>query len=264
MILRKFSPAFGTAFVALSVALFLPAIASATGKLLQLSTLSALSAGVYDGYSTLEPIQRPGAYGLGTFDKLDGEMVVLEGVAYRVGIDGKVTKPANSTKIPFASVSALGEPDVTFDLGAVAGKADLEKLILSNLQSQNYPVLIVINARFDSITTRSVPAQQKPYEPLADVCATQQKEFALGAQEGTLVGFYCPPYMSGLNAPGFHLHFLNDTRDAGGHVLALAIKDGRARLQVLTSLHVILPGLDSAFAESDIAPAQPRDKVKGE
>jgi acetolactate decarboxylase len=248
----------------LSAAMLFPSASSATGKLLQLGTLSALSAGVFDGASTLEPLQRPEAYGLGTFDKLDGEMVVLEGVAYRIGSDGKVTKPANATKVPFASISVLGDPDVAFTLGAVASKADLEKLILSKLQSPNYPVLIVINARFDSIRTRSVPAQQKPYEPLAEVCAEQQKEFPLGAQEGTIVGFYCPSYMSGLNAPGFHLHFLNDAHDAGGHVLELAIKDGRVRLQYLTGIQAILPGLDSAFAQSDIASAKSAEKVKGE
>jgi acetolactate decarboxylase len=264
MIFRKTSPAFLAAFVALSAAVLAPSISSATGRLLQVGTLSALSAGVYDGYSTLEPLQRPNAFGLGTFDKLDGEMVVLDGVAYRIGSDGKVTKPVNSTKIPFAAVSVIAEPDVTFDVGAVASKADLEKLILSKLSSVNYPVLIVINAHLDAIRTRSVPAQQKPYEPLADVCATQQKEFELGAQDGTLVGFYCPQYMSGLNAPGFHLHFLNDDHSAGGHVLSLAIKSGRARLQILTSVLDILPGTDSAFAESDIAPAKPAEKVKGE
>ena len=261
---RKISPALRAAFLLVATAFLFPSVSTATGKLLQIGTLSALSAGVYDGDTNLEPLQRPETYGLGTFDKLDGEMVVLEGVTYRVDSSGHVTKPTTSTKVPFASVSILNEPDLSFDLGSIASKAELEKLILSKLESPNYPVLIVINARLDSIKTRSVPAQKKPYNPLAEVCATQQQVFDLGAQEGTIVGFYCPEYMAGFNAPGFHLHFLNDLHDAGGHVLELAIKDGRARLQYLTGVQTILPGLDSAFAASDIGSAVPARKVQGE
>jgi acetolactate decarboxylase len=257
-------PSFRRAIALAAIIALAPSLALATGKLLQLGTLSALSAGVYDGADNMDALQRPEAYGLGTFDKLDGEMVVLGGVVYRVGSDGSVTKPAPATKIPFASVSVLESPDIAFDMGAVASKADFEKLILSKLQSLNYPVLIVVSVHLDSIRTRSVPAQQKPYAPLGEVCATQQKEFNLGAQEGTLVGFYCPSYMAGLNAAGFHLHFLNNDRTAGGHVLEFTAKDGKVRLQILTGIQAILPGTDSAFAVSDIEPAKPVKKTAGE
>ncbi|MFA5257066.1 MAG: acetolactate decarboxylase, partial [Opitutales bacterium] len=60
------------AFLALLAAL--PCLLSATGRLLQEGTLSSLVDGVYDGSIPMEIIQRPDAYGLGTFDKLDGEM----------------------------------------------------------------------------------------------------------------------------------------------------------------------------------------------
>jgi acetolactate decarboxylase len=237
-----------------SIAL-LPALASATGKMIQLSTLSALSAGVFDGEAdTMNVLQRPDAYGLGTFDKLDGEMIVKDGVAYRVGSDGKVTKPAPDTAIPFAAISVLDTPDVAADLGAFANRAEVEKFILSKLPSLNYPVLIVIDGRFTNMKTRSVPAQHKPYGALGDVCATQQKVFELGDQEGTVVGFYCPSYMAGFEAVGFHLHFLNSSHDAGGHVLDFAVTDGKLRLQIITGFQAILPKPGSAFAESDLEP----------
>lgn len=253
-------------FFAASLAM-LPAIASATGKMVQLSTLSALSAGVYDGApETMNVLQRPNAYGLGTFDKLDGEMIVMDGVAYRASVDGKVNKPANTTPIPFAAISVLDMPDIAANLGKMANRDELEKFILSQLPSQNYPVLIVVDGRFADMKTRSVPAQQKPYLPLGDVCATQQKVFELGEQEGTLVGFYCPAYMSGFQAVGFHLHFLNSAHDAGGHVMDFAIDSGKLRLQILTSFQAILPATDSDFANTDIIPpnASATAKTPGE
>ncbi|HNX05017.1 MAG TPA: acetolactate decarboxylase, partial [Opitutales bacterium] len=232
----------------------LPQIATATGKLLQVGTLSALSAGVYDGSTTLGPIQRPDAYGLGTFDRLDGEMIVMSGVIFRVGSDGRVTKPVNTTTIPFAAISQLDTPDASADVTATTGRAAFEKLVMEKLQSANYPALVVFDGKFSAVRTRSVPAQQKPYPTLAEVCSTQQKEFDLGPQEGTLVGFFCPQWMAGINAPGMHLHFLNSDHSAGGHVLDFTIESGVLRIQTLTGVQVLLPGVDSAYAESDIAP----------
>jgi acetolactate decarboxylase len=249
-------------FVAfLAIAALLPASAFATGKLLQVGTLSALAAGVFDGATTLEPIQRPEAYGLGTFENLDGEMVVLNGVVYQVKVDGSVAKPAVATKIPFAAVSVMGEADVTATLGSFASKEEFQNYVLGKLQSLNHPALIIFEGKLSAVTTRSVPAQKKPYPTLAEACLGQA-EFVLGAQEGTLVGFYCPQWMAGLNAPGFHLHFLNSDKSAGGHALSLAVESGTLRIQELTGVQAILPGVDSAFAESDIAPADAHSKAE--
>ncbi len=249
-------------FVAfLAIAALLPLCASATGKLLQVGTLPALAAGVFDGATTLEPIQRPESYGLGTFENLDGEMVVLDGVVYQVKVDGSVVKPAVATKIPFAAVSLMGEPDVTASVGSFASKEEFQNYVLGKLQSLNHPALLLFEGKFTAVTTRSVPAQKKPYPTLAEACLAQA-EFTLGAQEGTLVGFYCPQWMAGLNAPGFHLHFLNSGKTAGGHALSFAVEGGTLRIQELTGVQVLLPGVDSAFAESDIAPADAHSKAE--
>jgi acetolactate decarboxylase len=250
------------AFLALLAAL--PCLLSATGRLLQEGTLSSLVDGVYDGSMPMETIQRPDAYGLGTFDKLDGEMIVLGGVVYHVGVDGKVTKPAVNSLVPFACVSVPDDPDIGEDVGASASKDDFQTFILSRLESLNYPALIIVEGDFDMMKTRSVPAQQKPYPPLAQVVADGQVVFELGAQKGTLVGFYFPSAFAVLNAAGFHFHFLNDAREAGGHILDMSLKKGHLRIQTLTSMQLILPPKDSAFAQSDLEPATPVAKVQGE
>jgi acetolactate decarboxylase len=155
------------------------------------------------------------------------------------------------------------EADVDMTIDSIS-KADLEKLVIDKVGSRNLPVLVLFEGDAADITTRSVPAQDKPFPTLAEVVATQQAVFKLGAQKGTLVGFYCPQWMSGLNAPGFHFHFLNDAHTSGGHVLDAQLGKGHLRLQVLTNYQLNLPGQDSAFALSDIDPAGPAAKVKGE
>jgi acetolactate decarboxylase len=43
--------------------------------------MGALLAGVYDGNVTIRELLRHGDFGLGTFNALDGEMLVLDGCA---------------------------------------------------------------------------------------------------------------------------------------------------------------------------------------
>ena len=52
-----------------------------------------------------------------------------------------------------------------------------------------------------------------------------QTTFNLNQVEGTLVGFFFPDSMNGVDAIGYHLHFLTDDHTAGGHLLECSIKN---------------------------------------
>ncbi len=52
--------------------------------LYQVSTAGALVEGVYQGAVTVGMVREHGDFGLGTFEDLDGEMIVLDGHVYRV------------------------------------------------------------------------------------------------------------------------------------------------------------------------------------
>ena len=54
----------------------------------QTSTMGALLDGVYEGDVTTRELLRHGDFGLGTFNRLDGEMLVLDGVCYQLRGDG--------------------------------------------------------------------------------------------------------------------------------------------------------------------------------
>lgn len=56
--------------------------------LFQYSVLSTLLQGVYDGQMSCGELKQNGNFGLGTFNALDGEMVVLDSQVYQVTSDG--------------------------------------------------------------------------------------------------------------------------------------------------------------------------------
>ena len=83
---------------------------------------------------------------------------------------------------------------------------------------------------------RSVPRQEPPYRPLAEV-VRDQHVFELRDVTGTMVGFRFPDFAEGLEVSGYHLHFITADLDRGGHVLAMpaAERAGRDRSRPMTS-----------------------------
>ena len=65
-------------------------------ELFQVSTIGALMAGAYDGRTTCGRLTARGDFGLGTFNALDGEMVVLDGVVYQARVDGPVSRAGDA------------------------------------------------------------------------------------------------------------------------------------------------------------------------
>src|SRR6202021_4039002 len=75
--------------------------------LFQVSTSGALVQGIYKRAVSSTFLLNYGDFGLGTFDNLDGEMVVLDGAIYQVRSDGKVSNITDDVGTPFAVVTQL-------------------------------------------------------------------------------------------------------------------------------------------------------------
>jgi alpha-acetolactate decarboxylase len=73
--------------------------------LYQRSTIGALLAGIFDGDETVGELLTRGDFGLGTFNALDGEMVVLDGACYHLRSDGTVELANLAARTPFAAVT---------------------------------------------------------------------------------------------------------------------------------------------------------------
>src|ERR1700757_1765539 len=71
----------------------------------QTSTMGALLDGVYDGDVTIRELLRHGDFGLGTFNGLDGEMLVLDGVCYQLRSDGSAQVAESDQRTPFGVVT---------------------------------------------------------------------------------------------------------------------------------------------------------------
>ena len=82
--------------------------------LYEVITINALMESIYDGFIPVNELVTYGDFGIGTFDKLDGEMVVLDGICYQVKADGVAYKVENVTT-PFATVTSF-ENDETYFL----------------------------------------------------------------------------------------------------------------------------------------------------
>jgi acetolactate decarboxylase len=215
------------------------------GALFQVSTLDALAAGVLDGETSVAELKRHGDFGLGTFNALDGEMIVLDGVVHQVRHDGEVLAAEDSRKLPYAAVTRF-RTDSLVRLEAVAGLKDLDRLLEAALPTKNLFYAVRVDGVFRSVKARSVAAQKKPYPGLAKA-VENQSVFKLNDVEGSLVGIRCPAYFKGLNLAGFHWHFLSKDRKAGGHVLDCEFSGLTAKVHAMRVVTLVLPEQEDFF-----------------
>lgn len=205
----------------------------------QVSTYEALKAGRYDGQMAVSNLLEYGDTGLGTYEGLNGEMVVVSGVVYQVTYDGAVAEAPLEVRVPFACVTWF-EPDITVDSGSMTYKVFQNAMNWKNKQP-DYVQAVRIRGTFKKIKFRSVPEQQKPYPPLDSVVAAHQQTWEREGVEGVLVGFYFPPGFSALAPAGYHLHFLSSDRLAGGHVLDFELAVGRIEMDATPAVQIFLP-----------------------
>jgi len=83
--------------------------------LYQVSTATALVEGIYQGAVRVGTLREHGDLGLGTFEDLDGEMVVVDGRFFQVRSDGSVRECGDDVLSPFAVVTRFA-PDATVTL----------------------------------------------------------------------------------------------------------------------------------------------------
>jgi acetolactate decarboxylase len=212
--------------------------------LFQASTIGALLDGAYEGDLSFAELAAHGDLGLGTVNRLDGEMIALDGEFLRADVEGRIHPVAADEKTPFAVVTRF-EPTIDTELGAVGEPALVHEELLERLDALVPPgapsCAIRLDGRFELVRARSVPAQQPPYRPLTEVVA-DQNVFELRDVEGTMVGFRFPAFVEGIEVAGYHLHFVDAARERGGHVLGSRVASGlRARLDPSDDLHVELP-----------------------
>jgi len=232
-----------------------------TDQVMQISTIDALLSGVYDSDFQIGKLKQYGDFGLGTFNALDGEMVVLNGNIYQVPQNGKTIQPPLETCTPFAVVTFF-KTDKTLLLNQALDFKQLEQFIDKMLPTTNIFYAIKIKGKFKQMKTRSVAKQEKPYRLLKDI-VNQQAIFDFENSEGTIVGFRFPSYFKGINVTGYHLHYLTTNEQAGGHILDFVIDNAQLEIDEISNFSMIVPN-NEHFYHVDLSEDKQADLEKVE
>lgn len=228
--------------------------------LFQVSTSTALVEGIYRGAVTVGQLKQHGDFGLGTFEGIDGELVLLDGRAYQIRADGVCHEVDDATASPFAIVTHF-HPEQTLTLDRCTSLAELAARLDQLRSSSNVFYAVRIDGGFSFLHTRAMCKTDEGV-PLV-VAAAHQPEFRLRDLRGTLVGFWSPAYAKTVGIPGYHLHVVTDDRRSGGHVLECAGSGLRVQVQRLADLRLALPSSEE-FLRADLARDPSADLEKAE
>ena len=200
--------------------------------------VNALVEGLYQENTSIEELLNRGNFGLGTFDDLDGEMIINDGQAYQLKSDGKAYKVNLKQKTPYACVTQFEPYSFEYLSGSIK-LSELYAFLDRTLPSKNMVYALKIEGAFAHVRTRSVPKQDS-YKPLVEV-ARNQPEFSFQDIEGSLIGFWTPEFLDKITVPGYHLHFLTSDQGRGGHLLDCVTKEIKISIQHVSRIELALP-----------------------
>lgn len=211
----------------------------------QISLLQGLLQGDYNGSISIGELKSYGDIGIGTFDGLNGELIMLDGVVYRAKGDGTVDIPGDSETIPFSNVTFF-EPDDQFTVTDIDDFDSLTEFLDDKVEQLgvNRFYMVRIDGTFNQMHVRSEYAQTEPYLPLVEVLETDQTFFNYANVQGTIVALYCPVYMAELNNAGWHMHFISADRTMGGHVLDFQFDEATVSIDCTDNFTMLLPDND--------------------
>lgn len=214
-----------------------------SSKMYQVATLQSLMTGYTRAVITVEELLKHGDTGLGTFEDVNGEMIVAGGHCYKATDDGTVSEAPADEGVPFSSVAFL-KGGRTFDLKDITDIDTLKKELDIKIEEWfglNSMHIVRIDGAFEKVSARSESPLKSQHISLKKILSGTQKEFFFENVSGSMVCIYYPDYMNGINAPGWHLHFISSDHKLGGHVFDLVLKRGTAVMDKLSEIEIQLP-----------------------
>ena len=126
-------------------------------QIFQTSLIASLAQGVYEDEMTLAELLGHGSFGIGTFNGLDGEMVILGGTCYRLRGDGSVSVPDLSERTPYAVVTNF-VPGIRQEVGGAGGalsRREFSEVIDALVPSSNYMYALRVTGHFAWASART-------------------------------------------------------------------------------------------------------------
>lgn len=214
----------------------------AINEIYQYSLVNALMSGVSDSGITVSELLTKGNQGLGTFVRMDGELLLLDGVVYQLQSEGKIRVAEPEDQIPYAAATHFrSQQTVTVTLeNKDAIDAVLERF---NDHASNLFMSYRVEGTFSRLKCRTVKGQEYEGQPLSEL---GKKQFVAEYVdvEGTIVGFRSPTAWQGFFVAGEHMHFIDRDKKIGGHVLELEATDVAMGIATVNNLHIELPTSD--------------------
>lgn len=202
--------------------------------------VNSLLKGFYEQDTFVYDLKKYGDFGLGTFNNLDGEMLMIDGRVYRLGADGFTYDIDDGARTPFACVTFFS-PDLVEEIEGDLDYAAFNSILESLIVSRNMLYAIRIDGIFSNVRVWSVQKQEN-YHPLKEEEGSGDRPvFEFSDVRGTLAGFYVPRFIKSLSMPGFHLHFLTEDKKQGGHLHECRLQSAQIALQVVPKLILNLP-----------------------
>jgi len=228
----------------------------------QISLFSVLLGGHYDGIVSVGEVKKLGNLAIATMDRLDGEMQMIDGVVYQACADGQVHLPGDDETVPFGTIADFGA-EATVRLADIPSYELFEARMNEICPRHDLPLAIRLSGGFRRMKVRSVWRQERDGVGLAEA-AKDEAVFELAEVRGDLVGFRLPDYIHGINAPGWHLHFMDESRKHGGHVLNFDLIEGDLGFCHAGDYHIRLPDSPDIFAGLDLGRDWSRELKKAE
>lgn len=215
------------------------ATTAATTTIWQLAPAELLIKGGYDGILSVAEVQRHGDLGLAGADRLDGEMVLVDGQFYQFLASGQVVQPPSTMRLPFAEVTAwTGGRPVPVPPGLMYNDSSMPAI--DSLLDLNAFYAVRMEGTWDTLVVRTFRQQSKPYFPLDSAVHHQAVDTLVNAR-GVMVGFRQPFYAKPMSLPNYHLHFVTADRTRGGHVLGFRARDANAQVSERAEFTVHMP-----------------------
>lgn len=212
-------------------------------KIYQVSTLQALMLGYSRAVISVSELLKHGDIGLGTFTDVDGEMIVLDGCCYRATENGDVVLAEPERGVPFSTVTYMTK-STPIEFGFMKNAGDL-KNALNNIVDSHFGLnsmhMVRIDGEFEVVDARSETGYESVHVDLKTILGKTQRAFKFENIKGTLVCVYFPDYMDGINASGWHLHFISEDKLLGGHVFEIIMKSGKGLISKINSIELKLP-----------------------
>jgi acetolactate decarboxylase len=209
-------------------------------SLFQYGIADAFVNGLYEGELSIKELKQQGNFGIGAPNFIDGELTMINGKVYQTNAKGKTFEALDTLKSPLVFVTSF-KAETMFSIPEIADVHTLFTQLEKLLPNRNNIYAIRISGDFSKIKTRAFsPVVKKPFKPLAQLL-DQQHVFNFEHTNGSMIGFYIPGYLAGINIVGLHFHYLSSDLKQGGHVLDVRSEHVMVEISEIDEFHLNVP-----------------------